>query len=211
MKAFCKTIVIAIAVLSLRVATADSPGPLFQGDEPLRVTITAPLSALLRARPEAPEFKGVFSYREPSGTPVELDIQVRARGNFRLRICHFPLLHLNFRKSQVEGTLLDHQNKLKMVVHCKDSGRYDQMVLREYLAYRLLNALTDLSFRVRLLQVTYVDSDERRPRIASRSVALPRGITVTTARSRTAPNERRGRGCRMPPRCGSATRRATRS
>ena len=165
MKAFCKTIVIAIAVLSLRVATADSPGPLFQGDEPLRVTITAPLSALLRARPEAPEFKGVFSYREPSGTPVELDIQVRARGNFRLRICHFPLLHLNFRKSQVEGTLLDHQNKLKMVVHCKDSGRYDQMVLREYLAYRLLNALTDLSFRVRLLQVTYVDSDERRPRM----------------------------------------------
>ena len=127
--------------------------------------ITAPLSTLLRARPKDPEVPGVFSYKEADGTPVDLDIKVRARGNFRLRICDFPLLHLNFRKAQVEGTLLDHQNKLKMVVHCKDSRRYEQSVLREYLAYRLLNALTDLSFRVRLLQVTYVDSDERRPRM----------------------------------------------
>jgi hypothetical protein len=35
-------------------------------------------------------------------------------------------------------------------------------VVREYLAYRLLNSITDLSFRVRLLQVVWVDSDERR-------------------------------------------------
>mgnify|MGYP000662252091 CR=1 FL=1 len=38
-------------------------------------------------------------------------------------------------------------------------------MLREYLAYRLLNAMTDLSFRVRLLEVTWVDSDERRGRM----------------------------------------------
>ncbi len=165
MKVFCRTILIGCAVLCQPATAAGSPDPLFQDDTTLEVTITAPLGTLLRARPEDPELAGVFSYREADGTRFDLDIQVRARGNFRLRICDFPLLHLNFRKSQVEGTLLDHQNKLKMVVHCKDSRRYEQTVLREYLAYRLLNALTDLSFRVRLLQVTYVDSDERRPRM----------------------------------------------
>jgi len=46
-------------------------------------------------------------------------------------------------------------------VHCDDSSRYEQTVLREYLAYTLLNTLTDLSFRVRLLQITYVDSEGR--------------------------------------------------
>jgi len=165
MRVFCKTIMMAFAVLSPPVAAAGSPDPLFQDDATLKVMITAPLSTLLRARPEQPELAGVFSYKEADGTSVDLDMQIRARGNFRKRICDFPPLNLNFRKSQVEGTLLEHQNKLKVVAHCKDSLRYEQAVLREYLAYRILNSLTDLSFRVRLLQVTYVDSDERRPRM----------------------------------------------
>ena len=96
---------------------------------------------------------------------VEVAIQVRARGNFRYKFCDFPPLNLNFRRSQLEGTLFENQNKLKLVGHCKITRRYEQSVLREYLAYRLLNAMTDLSFRVRLLEVTWVDSDERRGRM----------------------------------------------
>lgn len=165
MKVSCRTIMIAFALLSLPAAAAGLPDPLFRDDAALEVVITAPLSSLLRARPEQPELEGVFSYKEADGTSVDLDMKIRVRGRFRKRVCDFPPLNLNFRKSQVEGTLLDHQNKLKMVVHCKDSGRYHQAVLREYLAYRLLNSLTELSFRVRLLQVTYVDSDERRSRM----------------------------------------------
>ena len=164
MKIFHTVILAAFAVLALP-AVADSPDPLFRDDTALKVVITAPLGTLLRARPEEPPLAGSFSYREADGTPVELDMQISARGNFRKRICDFPPLNLNFRKSQVEGTLFDNQDKLKIVAHCKDSRRYEQIVLREYLAYRLLNALTEMSFRARLLQVTYVDSDERRPRM----------------------------------------------
>ena len=89
-------------------------------------------------------------------------VSLRARGNFRHRNCDFPPVTLNFRKSQVEGTLFERQDKLKMVAHCKITRQYEQSVLREYLAYRLLNSVTDLSFRVRLLQVVWVDSEERR-------------------------------------------------
>jgi hypothetical protein len=39
---------------------------------------------------------------------------------------------------------------------------YKQSLLREYLAYRILNVLTDLSFRVRLLKVRYVESTNGR-------------------------------------------------
>lgn len=165
MKVFCRTIMIALTVLSLPAAAAGSPDPLFEDDAALNVVITAPLSTLLRARPEEPPLAGVFSYREADGTSVELDLQISARGNFRKRTCDFPPLNLNFKKSQVEGTLFDRQDKLKVVSHCKDSRRYEQTVLREYLAYRILNSLTELSFQVRLLQVTYVDIDERRPRM----------------------------------------------
>ena len=165
MKVFCRTIMIAFAVLSLPVAAAGPADPLFDDDAALKVVITAPLTTLLRARPEEPPLAGAFSYKEADGKSVDLDMRISARGNFRKRTCDFPPLNLNFRKAQVEGTLFDHQDKLKMVAHCKDSRRYEQIVLREYLAYRILNSLTDLSFRVRLLEVTYVDIDERRPRM----------------------------------------------
>ncbi len=155
---------ILFVVLTIPIAAAGSD-PLFQDQSTLSVVITAPLSTLVRERSETEDLQGVFSFRQADGTPLDLDIQVRARGNFRYRDCDFPPVTLNFRRSQVEGTLFDQQNKLKMVGHCKITRRYEQSVVREYLAYRMLNTLTDLSFRVRLLQVTWVDSDERRGRM----------------------------------------------
>lgn len=165
MQRFYGTVVMLFSVLALPNAMAGSPDPLFQDDAVLRVEITAPFSRLINERPKDRELPGGFSFRNPDGTAVDLDLQVRARGKFRHTNCDFPLLFLNFKRSQVKGTLFDQQNKLKMVVHCKDSGRYQESVLREYLAYRMLNALTERSFRVRLLDVTYVDSENRRPRM----------------------------------------------
>lgn len=156
---------ILLLVLAIPTAAAGASDPLFQDQSTLQVQITAPLSTLVRERSETEDLPGVFSFKEADGTAVELEIQVRARGNFRHRDCDFPPVTLNFRRSQVEGTLFDQQNKLKMVGHCKITRRYEQSVLREYLAYRMLNTVTDLSFRVRLLQVTWVDSDERRGRM----------------------------------------------
>jgi hypothetical protein len=152
----------SLGVMVMTTAAADSADPLFQSQDTLNVEITAPLSTLVRERSETEYLPGVFSYKDVDGTPVELDIKVRARGNFRHRNCDFPPVTLNFRKSQVEGTLFERQDKLKMVAHCKITRQYEQSVLREYLAYRLLNSVTDLSFRVRLLQVVWVDSEERR-------------------------------------------------
>ena len=158
-------IMILLGVLATPTAGAGSADPLFQSHAPLKVVITAPLSTLVRDRSESEDLPGVFSYREADGTPLDLDIQVRARGNFRHRHCDFPPVTLNFKRSEVEGTLFDQQNKLKMVAHCKITRRYEQSVVREYLAYRLLNSVTDVSFGVRLLQVTWVDSDERMGRM----------------------------------------------
>jgi hypothetical protein len=93
---------------------------------------------------------------------VDLDLQIRTRGNFRHKTCDLPPLRLNFKKSQTDGTLFDKQNIMKLVVHCENSEKYEQIVLKEFLAYRVFNAITDLSFRVRLLRVTYVDSEELR-------------------------------------------------
>ena len=156
---------ILFMILALPTARASSLDPLFQDDAPLQVVITAPFSQLIRERPKDRELPGSFTFRDPKGVSIELDVQVRARGKYRHTNCDFPPLFLNFKRSQLDGTLFEQQNKLKVVTHCKDSLRYQQSVLREYLAYRMLNSVTDRSFRVRLMQVTYVDSDGRRSRM----------------------------------------------
>jgi hypothetical protein len=138
------------------------PDPLFHDDAALAVTLNAPLTTLTREKPEDDQLHGTFTYTEASGELTTFDIKLRARGHSRLDICDTPPLWLNFKKSQVKGTLLHKQDKLKLTVPCGNSPRYEQSVLREYVAYRILNEVTPLSFNVRLLHVTFVDSDGQR-------------------------------------------------
>jgi hypothetical protein len=138
----------------------EAAGSLFQNDEALHVTISGPLTTLVRERAKDNYLRGQFSFSDLDGVRKTFDLRMRTRGNFRHRECDYPPILLNFKKSQLRDTLLDGQNKLKLVIHCHKSPRYEQTVLREFLAYRMLNVLTDLSFRVRLLRVSYVN-DER--------------------------------------------------
>ena len=162
-----KALTAAALLLATVVAFALEPGqpdPLFQDDSVIEITITAPMKALLGHRPDEEYLPGTLSYTGADGRPVEIDIGIRTRGNFRRqpRVCPFPPLRINVKKSQARDTLFQKQDKLKLVAHCRDnSERYEQNVIREYLAYRILNTVTDVSYRVRLARVTYIDSEQK--------------------------------------------------
>jgi hypothetical protein len=138
--------------------------PLFASHEHLELTIEANFHALKRedrSTDSEEERPAVLRWTDADGSADSLEIQIRTRGNFRLqrRNCEFPPLRLNLKKKSTKGTLFDGQDKLKLVVTCKLGRSYwEQYVLLEYMTYRTLNILTDLSFRVRLVQVTYVDT-----------------------------------------------------
>jgi hypothetical protein len=195
----CRNLLIAALLpFAALTASAGDPDPLFAEESPVEITITGPMKTLLGERPNDTYLRGLLSYRETEGRAVEFDVGIRTRGNFRrdASICPFPPLRINFKKSQVKDTLFAHQDKLKLVAHCRDkSDRYEQNVIEEYLAYRILNTLTDISYRVRLARVTYVDSEgkhddrvshaffiEHRKRMSKR-IDLP---VISTAGIRTA-------------------------
>jgi hypothetical protein len=137
---------------------AEEPGdPLFRDQATLYATLTASLSDLSKER-GADYVPATFEVGTSEDDMQVFDIKIRPRGHLRLETCNLPPLWLNFKKSAVKDTLFHKQNKLKLIVHCGDTIRYEQAVLREYLAYRILNLLTPQSFRVRLLRIRYVDS-----------------------------------------------------
>ena len=73
----------------------------------------------------------------------------------------FPPLRFNFKKDQVAGTPFEGQDKLKLVTPCKKGDRSKADVMEEYAAYRIFGLLTDISFRVRLVNITFNDTDDR--------------------------------------------------
>ncbi|MDX2246153.1 MAG: hypothetical protein SF052_05230 [Bacteroidia bacterium] len=136
--------------------------PLFEEEDILNITITTALNELLKDREdEASYHPATITYPSKENQEISLPIRVKVRGNFRRQKsnCDFPPLMLNF-DTLTQHTVFEGQNKLKLVTHCQSrKAIYDQFVVSEYLVYKMYNQLTDSSFRVRLVKVTYKDSE----------------------------------------------------
>lgn len=136
--------------------------PLFSSNDVLTVRIAAPLTQIIADDSDDTEYAALISFPTEANASTSVDIKLRGRGRYRRlhTTCRFPPLRLNFRTSTVANTTFHKQDKLKLVTHCRDGKRYQRSVLREFLTYRILNELSDYSFRVRLLHITYVDTDK---------------------------------------------------
>jgi len=135
------------------------PDKLFSSEETLNVTITGPWNDIQRDKANQQPYAGKIEFRDGQGKPVSLDLTLQRRGITRQRACKFPPIRLRFDKEEVKNTTFRGQDSLKMVTHCESAEKFEQYYILEMLAYRMYNLITDFSFRVRPLSVTYVDSD----------------------------------------------------
>ncbi len=129
---------------------------LFKSDEILELVLQSDFAALLNDRGEDPDYhKGIIYYTDQQGDNIVVDCELRTRGHFRRNPahCRYPPIRVKITDSPPEDYLFRNQDKLKLVVQCQ----IEENVLMEYLAYRIYNQLTDLSFRVRLARITYQD------------------------------------------------------
>jgi hypothetical protein len=169
--------------------------PLFNGTEPLALTLATDFKALNKDRnPESTRrYPGELRMIGDAGAEVKLPVQVSARGHVRrmARTCDYVPIRVEFTKGTTKGTIFARQEALKLVVQCVRGGDYEQYILKEYLAYRTFNVLTHRSFRARLARVTYLDratgeangtrnamfvedDSDVAKRMEGRTVALPR-------------------------------------
>lgn len=121
-------------------------------------SITVELDSLIQNKRSIDYRPASFSYQDPSGKSHHYDIKVKLRGKFRRKVCDFPPIKMKFPKNQLKAAGLSDMNELKLITHClEDSDRSNDLVLREYLIYKMYNELTPNSLRVQLAKVTYVD------------------------------------------------------
>lgn len=95
----------------------------------------------------------------PDSTLINEQISVSARGNFRRNYCRIPPMMLNFRNTGAPR--LQSLGKLKLVIGCGINPADEELLLKEYLVYKIYNLLDDRSFRVRLLKINYTDTRKK--------------------------------------------------
>lgn len=150
---------ISASVLAITPEGAEAEGdPLFQNNSLLKISIEGPLRALSRDRAEEGErLPGSLTYLDAQGARATLDVDLQPRGQSRRdrEVCTFPPLWVHFEKKSVKETVFAKQNKVKMVTYCRSPKSFQDYIVKEYLVYRIFNRLSDSSFRVRLLEVTF--------------------------------------------------------
>jgi len=154
-------ILISVFLLGLGGGVALA-SPLFDSEEVLSVSIEAPMRELIRQRLDKAEYDAVVQVTDASGAIRKLPARIAPRGNARLEVCSFPPLRLDFDRDQVTGTLFEGQQELKIVTQCGRGDAKQTWLLLEYGLYRAYNELTDFSYRVRKLEVTFQDSESKR-------------------------------------------------
>lgn len=91
----------------------------------------------------------------------EMDIEISRRGVTRRKICDFPPIKIKFPKDTLEHKGFSRLSSYKLVTHCMEGE--DELVLKEYLTYKLFNQITDKSFQVKLAKIRYIDESGQVP------------------------------------------------
>jgi hypothetical protein len=145
-------------------STADkkpyNPPPVFSSQSIVEFTLHAPFGKLRRDREVETEYRPAFiTYNDFTSGPTRVPLRVRTRGIWRKANCQIPPLMFNFTKDSTKGTLFGRMDRVRFSFHCRDTDEYEQYVLQEHQLYRVQQLLTPLAFAVRLVRVTFVDSE----------------------------------------------------
>lgn len=141
--------------------TITSQVDMFEDEEPMKMVLTFDLKKYQREKHKEGYLPVDLLLRFNDTLDVHRSVRIKSRGEFRKNHCSFAPFWLNIRKADVPNIYLQDVKKMKLVTHCRSSPGYSDFVLKEFLAYKIYNILSPVSFRVRLVRMNYVDTGRK--------------------------------------------------
>jgi AAA family ATP:ADP antiporter len=159
--------VVALASSAPAEAAGDgrvSAVGLFDDVQPFEMELVLDWKALCRnpQKEECVDLPATLVYRDGLEQERRVKVALRTRGRYRADTvrCALPALFVYF-EGDTQDTVFAGESMLPLTTHCARPAEYEQYLLKEYLAYRIYEALSPNSLRVRLARVTYRDSAGR--------------------------------------------------
>ena len=155
---------IILSLILLKSSIFSQPSPInrksfFLEDKTIEVTFTTDIRKLRNDKKNPTYQPASITMKFSDTSIISEEVRVEPRGMFRKNNCDMAALMLNFNNSS--SPKLSPLKKLKLVGDCKIGSDYEELLLKEYLVYKIQNLLSNMSFRVRLLHVTYNDSKQK--------------------------------------------------
>ncbi len=149
----CLRVLIAGIGLFLLGSTAEAQ--LFDSSDMIELELHGPISSVIRDVRDREALPMLLRFGDE-----EVAVEVRIRGKSRVEFCQFPPLRISF-VDDTTGTPFEKQGRLKLVTHCMNKPSSKESLLEEFAAYQILNTLTPISYRARLVRIKYHDTDNR--------------------------------------------------
>ncbi len=135
---------------------------LFQNDEVLEIVLESDFKQFIRDKNKDQYQEALLHFPLNDTTVVKRVVRIKPRGQFRKKYCSVPPIKLNFKHTEIYVTSIQQLEKMKVVSECKNQSSYEEYVLREYLTYKLYQLFSDLSFKVKLLHLTTIDTGSKK-------------------------------------------------
>jgi hypothetical protein len=135
----------------------NEPNQLFQSETPLSMKWKYSDKDMRKKTNDSTFLDCVLSYQKEDGAWDSLEVQVRARGNWRQENCFLTPVKIQIKKEQREGTIFEGNKELKMVLPCRNNDQGLDYVLREYMAYKLYEPISPFHFKTRRVALEFTD------------------------------------------------------
>lgn len=151
-------LLLTVSVVAQDTSSQKSIFDVMNYKEVLSVTLEADFSEIDTSRRSPVKNKAVLTFKDEMGIKQKWNVKLTARGKFRRLKCEMVPLKIAFKKKKLKVAGLAKFDDMKLVSHCvSNKSEAKALLQKEYLAYRLYNELTENSFRVQLLKITYKD------------------------------------------------------
>jgi len=134
----------------------------FEDESTVNATLEMDLKDLLAKKAKQRYLPGTMTLTFKDGSVVKEKITATVRGNFRRETCFMPGLTVNF-KADTNSSMSKFKT-MKISNGCQSGEESGQLVIKEYLAYKIYNLLTDMSLKARFMNISFKDvSGKRKP------------------------------------------------
>lgn len=135
---------------------------LFDIVEPLNIGLHIAIRDVADTKKDSVYIRRKLYFTHSNGLPDSIDVSLKSRGNFRLQECYFPPLWLKLEKKNTKGTIFQGTKKLKLVLPCRSDAIGNELIVKEFLCYKLYEEISGFSFRTRLVNVDFTEIRSRK-------------------------------------------------
>lgn len=147
------------AISGQSLASPESVFTYLTREEGAMVQLELNLDSLVQNRKSAQYVPATITDQFGGSFPAK----VRTRGKFRRKNCEIPPIKIKFGNSNLEAVQMDTLNEIKLVLPCSGKHAAEELIVREYVAYRMFESLSPAYARARLISLQLKDTEKKRP------------------------------------------------